>query len=207
MKTCGIYKITNTVNKKIYIGSSKSIRTRVNRHKWELSNGFHNNLKLQNAWNKYGEDAFIFEVIKECKETRLLDEEQLEIDKVWGKDGRSIYNIAKNTLAPMTGIESPMKGKKHSKETCLKMSESHKGKVSPNKGNVYSQDIKDKMSKDRKGAGAGEKNAMAILTWEQVETIREMHKEGKHSLSQLGKELDINVSTIKNIVYNKRWII
>lgn len=61
----GIYKITNLVNGKFYIGSSKNIDLRWDDHKQYLRGGYHINPRLQNAWNKYGEDKFIFEVIEE----------------------------------------------------------------------------------------------------------------------------------------------
>ena len=59
---CGIYKITNNINNKFYIGSSKNITKRFKEHKWRLKNNKHPNNKLQNSWNKYGEENFKFEV-------------------------------------------------------------------------------------------------------------------------------------------------
>ena len=37
---------------------------------------------MQNAWNKYGENAFIFEVIEECKIEDLINREQFFIDNL-----------------------------------------------------------------------------------------------------------------------------
>ena len=53
---CGVYKIVNTVNGKIYIGSSKNIDRRWNEHIRVLELNAHNNQHLQNAWNKYGKN-------------------------------------------------------------------------------------------------------------------------------------------------------
>jgi len=68
----GIYKITNTENGKFYIGSSKNIEERWNDHKQYLRGKYHINPKLQHAWNFYGEDKFIFEVIEEVEPIQLL---------------------------------------------------------------------------------------------------------------------------------------
>ena len=60
----GVYKITNTINGKFYIGSSYDIEGRWDCHKKCLKGNYHNNPKLQHAWNKYGQNAFIFEILE-----------------------------------------------------------------------------------------------------------------------------------------------
>ena len=59
----GVYKITNKINGKIYVGESLNIEKRWERHKKDLSSKTHCNYKLQNDYNKYGHEAFEFEVI------------------------------------------------------------------------------------------------------------------------------------------------
>lgn len=59
----GIYSITNIKNNKKYIGSTtKSFKSRWKKHITDLRNGKHVSQHLQNAWNKYGENNFIFKV-------------------------------------------------------------------------------------------------------------------------------------------------
>lgn len=60
----GIYSITNSVNGKIYIGYASNIRSRWSYHKNRLDRNTHDNAYLQNAWDKYGKDAFSFSVIE-----------------------------------------------------------------------------------------------------------------------------------------------
>ena len=62
----GVYIIFNKVNGKYYIGSTTvSFKRRFNKHKLSLRKGVHHSVKLQNAWNKYGEDNFEFEILEE----------------------------------------------------------------------------------------------------------------------------------------------
>jgi group I intron endonuclease len=59
----GIYAITNAINGKRYIGSSKDIKQRFADHKKDLNNNIHHNRKLQEDWNKYGETYFSFDLL------------------------------------------------------------------------------------------------------------------------------------------------
>ena len=70
----GIYKITNQVNGKIYIGQSVHIKTRWQQHKQEAKLNRTNNL-LYNAMRKYGVENFIFEIIEECTKEQLNERE------------------------------------------------------------------------------------------------------------------------------------
>lgn len=56
-----IYYIINNKNKKRYVGQTINIQKRKNDHYNKLKNNKHINYKLQNDWNKYGEDSFSFE--------------------------------------------------------------------------------------------------------------------------------------------------
>lgn len=61
----GIYAIKNTVNGKIYVGSTaKSFKTRFNQHISKLRNNKHHCAHLQYAFNKYGEEVFDFEILE-----------------------------------------------------------------------------------------------------------------------------------------------
>lgn len=71
-KICGIYKITNLVNNKVYIGQSIDVESRFYAHLYMLRNQVHYNSHLQNTWDKYGENNFKFEIIEECR-YELLD--------------------------------------------------------------------------------------------------------------------------------------
>lgn len=91
----GIYKITNTANGKFYIGSTKDIDERLGIHKQHLRGNYHINPKLQNAWNKYGEDKFIFELFEETlpEQQVLFDREQHYLDTLKSYKRDIGYNI------------------------------------------------------------------------------------------------------------------
>ena len=80
--TSGVYKITNTVTGKCYIGSSARIERRWIGHKYHLRNNTHHAKHMQNSWNKYGEKTFIFEIVYKCAPIKdiILFYEQLWID-------------------------------------------------------------------------------------------------------------------------------
>jgi group I intron endonuclease len=98
----GVYAIRNTVNGKRYVGSTtSSLRGRWRRHRRELNPGKHANRKLQRAWNKYGEAAFVFEVLETCEREDCVEREQRWMDTLRAADDCCGYNIcpvAGNTL-------------------------------------------------------------------------------------------------------------
>lgn len=101
---CGVYIITNIVNGKRYIGSSKNLKERLIRHKWELDKGIHVNNYLQNSWNKYGEDSFEYGILCLCDITSQFEFEQYYIDNI-----NPEYNIQKDVLLSTKSEESKVK--------------------------------------------------------------------------------------------------
>lgn len=80
MKKSGIYKITNLITERFYIGSSCDLVSRKYCHFWMLDNNNHDNKKLQNSYNKYGKENFKFEVIENCSKDKLIEREQYYLD-------------------------------------------------------------------------------------------------------------------------------
>lgn len=92
---CGIYRILNLINKKSYIGESKSILDRWWIHKNELKKNIHHSHHLQKAWNKYGEDSFIFEIIEQCTTDELYIKQDEFINRHKSDNRKYGYNILK----------------------------------------------------------------------------------------------------------------
>ena len=63
-KISGIYIILNKINNKYQVGSSVKLNNRNGQHWSLLRCNKHGNPKLQNAWNKYGEENFEFHVVE-----------------------------------------------------------------------------------------------------------------------------------------------
>jgi len=114
----GIYEILNTLNGKRYIGSAACFRRRFNLHTCQLRRNEHHNTHLQAAWNKYGEEAFKFNILLVCARDRgtLHLYEQQAFDVLQPE-----YNIA-----PIAGS---LLGFKRSAETKARMSAAQKGRT------------------------------------------------------------------------------
>ncbi|MCK9445976.1 GIY-YIG nuclease family protein [bacterium] len=76
----GIYKIKNKINNKCYIGSAINILGRFATHKSSLNKNKHHSYYLQQSWNKYGIEFFIFEILEYCEKNILLEREQYYMD-------------------------------------------------------------------------------------------------------------------------------
>ena len=122
MSTNVIYKIRNLLNGKFYVGSAQDTRTRFRQHRRLLRKGAHHCKHLQNAWNKYGEELFKFEVIEHVGSTEGLE----AAEDVWLRQhvGKShCYNSGRSAKAPWRGCapeEHPNFGKNLQKQHQLK---------------------------------------------------------------------------------------
>lgn len=68
--TCGIYKIENKINGKIYIGQSIEIERR-----WQKHLSASDDFIVHQAIRKYGKENFIFSIVEECE---LIDLDEKE---------------------------------------------------------------------------------------------------------------------------------
>lgn len=93
MLKSGIYRITNKANGKIYIGSAVNFSQRWGMHLHQLRKGTHHSVMLQRAFNKYGEESFLFEKILLCEKSDLIFYEQIKLDDEKPYDPLIGYNI------------------------------------------------------------------------------------------------------------------
>ena len=73
--TCGIYKIENLINGKVYIGQSIEIERR-----WQKHLNANDDFLIHKALRKYGKKNFSFTILEECKQSELDQREQYWIN-------------------------------------------------------------------------------------------------------------------------------
>ena len=147
----GIYCIRHKETGKCYVGQSIDISHRLACHKCKSSKCTY----IANSINKHGIDDFAFEILELCEKRNLNQRETHWIAtlntlvpngynlRTGGGQGHSLSIEARKRISEAKkGTPSPMKGKKtgrpawnkgksHSPETCLKLSEVQKGKKKP----------------------------------------------------------------------------
>lgn len=89
----GIYKITNLINNKCYIGQSICIERRLLQHKSTYEISRDPNKPLYQAFKKYGLENFSFEVLEECLKEELDNKEKYYIEKYQSLTHQNGYNI------------------------------------------------------------------------------------------------------------------
>lgn len=112
-----IYKITNMVNNKVYVGQTYDVKYRWSHHKSDLTHHRHHNIHLQSAWDKYGEENFKFEIIEQCLTNEVDEREQFWISKYdsyhngynldLGGNGTRGYKHTDEELNKMRRIQNP----------------------------------------------------------------------------------------------------
>lgn len=218
--TCGIYSITNTKNKKRYIGSAIDIGKRWREHLYGLRNGKHHSRHLQAAWNKYGEATFCFDVVTTCDPEQLIEQEQFWIDAFQTANVRFGYNIS-HTAGSTLGVKA-------TDETRAKLSASHMGKhrteeakaktaasllktweQQPDRraklaewatGRKHTEEARAQMSLEQRG----ENNPRAKLTENAVREIRKLLAVGMRQ-PEIAKMYGVQQHVISRIKTGKRW--
>ena len=117
-----IYKITNIVNNKLYIGQTrKTIEERFQAHINKAKQ--HTNRYLYDAMNKYGYDNFIPSEIEECDDSLLDEREMYWIAYYNTTDKQYGYNMTTGGGGGDTWTNNPNK-----EEISKKLSAANKGK-------------------------------------------------------------------------------
>lgn len=135
LRQSGIYKITNSVNGKMYVGSAVHIWNRWTLHQRQLKKNIHHSIKLQRAWNLYGGENFSLSVIEFVLDREmLLDREQYWLDTLEAVDkGYNTNRNARNSLGTRlteehkARISAFFKGRKLSREHIEKRTASQTG--------------------------------------------------------------------------------
>lgn len=185
-----IYKITNVVTDDFYVGSAVKPKRRKWEHWTDLKKQVHHCFRLQEAWNKYGEDAFEFAEVEQVSDEKLLQVEDMYLMQHAGKP--HCYNSALSTQVPSSTqpeirekisaslkriyaadpTNHPRTGTKHSEETKQKISQNRMGKMAGEEHYRYGKTVSEEIRKKIGDAQRGVKKAPRIYTPEGLEKAR-----------------------------------
>lgn len=184
-----IYKITNLINGKIYIGQT----TRSVEERWKQHCKPSNKCKLLSlAIKKYGKQNFIIEEI-----VTVLNKDHInEIEKICIKQFNSIspkgYNIVEggNKGPSLLGINNPMYGKI--------------GKLHPLYGSKRSEEFKKLISKKSSGKNNGMYGVKGINHPCSKKIYCVTLKKQFDSIQDVCRELNLDASAVVKVLKNKR---
>lgn len=205
-----IYKITNLINNKIYIGqTSKTLKQRFNKHVYDSKTLMHRAIK------KYGKENFIISEIDTANTLKsACHKEKYWIKKLKSKIKDGGYNI--------TDGGEGTHGVKPTQEKILKhknmMREKWKDPVFKERGvkyllsyvkkgpehHMYGKHHTEKALKKMRGK-CGEKSHRAKLTEQKVIEMRSLYASGHFSTRKLAKMFNIGKSAVFNIVKRITW--
>lgn len=203
----GIYEIKNTVNGKSYVGSSKSIKKRFIRHRWQLRKNEHHCIYLQRSWNKHTETNFEFNILEEC--SKDITETELFLKEEWYLQNYNIgklYNVGSvgggdNTSNHPDNLKirekisqaNKLRFANRTEEEKIAHSNSMKGENNPNYGNTWSDEARQAASNTRKqmyidNPVLKDQYAQPLLNWWKNISDEEYEKFIKHCESRTGEK-------------------
>jgi len=158
-KRVAVYKLENSINRKLYIGQSIDPLRRFKDHVRNSKRGLVRSIYC--AMRKYGADAFSITILKWCETKEAADElEAFLIEEC--ETRKKGYNMAPGGEGNGSGEDSPHYGKKQSSEHLRKLSEVRKGRTlsenwkknisEGNRGKKMPQSFSEKMSIIHKGS-------------------------------------------------------
>ncbi len=183
-----------------YVGISNNIERRWREHKKELNENYHYNPHLQNAWNKYGEDNFLFHILHKSDDYQKLSTLEKEYAYAFGYGDTDLcFNIG------TPGKSCAMLGKKHTQKSRMKMGRS--GILHPMFGKNLKNETKEKLQQVFSGsqthfARLHEEQARFILT---VKCKRTNKQSGDFKQQELADFFGVSVSCIEQIMGRHTW--
>ena len=105
LRPMGVFQIRNTINEKVFIGSTLNLDGIFNKNKFQLDAGIHPCRTLQTDWKELGAENFAFEILEEvfprenpkydyAADLEVLEDLWLEKFEPYGEKG---YNERKKT--------------------------------------------------------------------------------------------------------------
>lgn len=194
-KQQGIYKIVNTKNSKVYIGyASISLGDRRDSHFACLRNGYHFNKKLQEDFDKYGEENFSFEVVE------VIEDKDIDTFKEKEKFYIEKYNSIEEGYNITAGGDST------ARPTLQKIKDMAELNRKLNTGKTASDETKERMrvARRKNSNRIHGDNKSAILTKEDVKNIKTRLMRGE-GVNDLAREFNVSPGCISSINVGKNW--
>lgn len=189
-----LYVYKNLINNMVYIGQTKNIRVRDQKH------CNRNETKIDCAITQFGRENFSLTIIMFSRNKKDIELAEIE----WIKLARQqlgndmVYNVSNGGPLVWLGLH-------HSELSREKMKKSHigihNGEMNSMFGKDHSLESKQLMSKNRIGKSCGENRPNSKLTKEQVELI----KTDNRSERLLAKTYNVSRSTINSIKRGINW--
>lgn len=231
----GIYKITNKINNKVYIGQSVQVNYRIKQH---FRDAFNRNVHtyeypLYRAIRKHGTENFNYEILEEVELEELTSREQYWIDyynsiangynQVPAEEGRR-YDNSNFAVLTMVEVEEISDLLKNTNLLMSYIAEQYGVSGSAiediNKGRNWARNIEYPIRQNARSISRrGEYQNTAVLTAEDVysirkryvnETVPEIFEDFKHKISFSGFKKVCYGATWKHIpCYKKRlkqWV-
>jgi len=214
-----IYKATNKINGKMYIGQTvKSLNRRISRH---IGNALNNRdtYYFHKAIRKYGIDNFKWEIVKECDSLEELNKAEIKMIKKYNTFNNG-YNLnlgggsnngfrhteetKKKISESLIGEKHPLYGKHRSEETKKKIGDANRGEKCYNYGKHRSEETKRKMSKAKKGKYIGSKNLRAKKYIVTTPESKEIFVYGLKNFCRKHKKEKLNPGNLIKIAQGKR---
>lgn len=223
-----VYKITNMVNGKIYVGKTSNVNERWNKHIKIAENKEKKAYQyLHKSINKYGKENFKIEVL----ENGLAEQDAFEREKFWihelkskdtnigmnltnGGEGVSGLKWSENSKNKIRGENNHNFGKETSMEVKAKLSTALSGENNPFYGKTHSEEIinflknriiSSQIQENISEGCRGEKQWNAKFSDSDILDIRKRWNDGDCSQSELARQYGVKRNTINQIVHRKRW--
>jgi len=230
-----IYKITNKIDGKVYIGQSFNPAYRWYRHKYN-SICYSETQLIAKSLRKFGIQNFKFEVIAGCigkNNTNLTEEYYIALfDSTNINKG---YNVYANTNVVARSSEifkkiseslkifyqsnnSWLKGKNLSEKWKENISKASMGKLGTNTGKILTPEWRANISKALVGKSLSNQHIASLskshlglsasnrkITFKMAEELRQEYKNNKITQKQLGIKYGLSQATVCQIVHNKTY--
>lgn len=216
-----IYKVTNAINNKIYIGKTKYPKKRWESHLSTAKNPTTNkngDTYFYRAIRKHGEQNFKFEIIDEFDTEDLCMQAEISYiakfnsmnrdigyNRTNGGDGASGYKFSEEQKKQLNqekkityiGEGNPFFGKTHTEETKNKIRAAHAGKYDGDKNpffnKTHSEEALQKMRDNHY-------NKRKYLNDDEINNIRQLYASNNYTYKQLSEIYNVSTSLIRNII-------